>query len=122
MVATAVLQPGSDLDRSKTRIEPRDISSLPYGYLDDRDPQVRYRLRTLISAGSVITPAQVEVAPVIARGQRINLVSQGSGLSVSIQGEALSDGAPGARIQVRNLQSGRIVEGRVSGPDRVDMP
>jgi len=122
MVATAVLQPGSELDRGKTRMEPRDISSLPYGFLDDRDPQVRYRVRTLVSVGSVITPTLVDVAPLIARGQRVSLVSTGSGLNVSMQGEALGDGAPGARIQVRNLQSGRIVEGRVAGPDRVEMP
>lgn len=122
MVATAAMMPGSELDRGKTRVEARDISSLPYGFLEDRDPQTRYRVRTLISAGSVITPVSVDLAPVIARGQRVTLVSTGSGLSVSMQGEALADGATGARIQVRNLQSGRIVEGRVAGPDRVEMP
>lgn len=122
VVAIDNLPAGSELTRARTRVEMRDLSALPYGYLGDDDLNTRYRVRTLISAGSVITPPQVEPAPVITRGQRLALVSQSAGIQVSMQGEALADAALGALIQVRNLQSGRVVEGRVASADQVNMP
>jgi flagella basal body P-ring formation protein FlgA len=61
----------------------------------------------------VLTPALVHRPPAIARGDRITLVSNGGGVSVSAPGEALADARRGERLSVRNLSSGKVVEGVV---------
>ena len=47
---------------------------------------------------------------VILRGQKVNLVIQGRGFSISSEGQALADAAEGQVVQVRN-KSGKIISG-----------
>lgn len=42
-------------------------------------------------------------------------------INVKMPGEALSDGAPGQQIRVRNLRSQRIIKARVIEPGTVEV-
>jgi flagella basal body P-ring formation protein FlgA len=50
---------------------------------------------------------------IIDRGQTVDLVARSSGLVVNMQGTALANGAEGDRLLVKNLSSGKKVEGLV---------
>ena len=49
-----------------------------------------------------------------------NYSSSGT-VNVRMPGEALTDGAPGEQINVRNLRSQRVVRARVVGPGQVEV-
>lgn len=55
----------------------------------------------------------LELPVLIKRQDRVRLVGQTSALSVSVLGEALQDGRVGELIRLRNVDSQRIIMGRV---------
>jgi flagella basal body P-ring formation protein FlgA len=57
----------------------------------------------------------------VARGQRVTMVALGRGIRVSAVGEALAAGRQGETIRIKNLDSNKVVTGRVSGPQTVQM-
>jgi len=76
-------------------------------------------LRAPVAAGAPIATGEFGAAPVVQRGQAVSLLVELPGLSITAQGRALEDGAPGARVQVMNSASRAILEGVVIGPGRV---
>lgn len=115
LTAAGTLARGSVLKESDLRPIARDIAALPHGYYRDARALVGMQLRRPLRPGEVISPAMVERAALIERGQALWLVGTSGGVSVSMKGEALEDGALGERIQVRNLSSKRIIEAEVTG-------
>jgi flagella basal body P-ring formation protein FlgA len=61
----------------------------------------------------VITPAVLQPAVVVQRGQTVRLVIEQPGISIAAAGTALADAARGDRLRVRNTSSGKVVEGTV---------
>jgi len=62
-----------------------------------------------------MVPTMLKAQRLIERGQRVTVLAGGNGLEVRMPAEALSHGAKGERIRVRNLSSHRIIEGVVAG-------
>lgn len=99
----------------------RDVSRLQQGYYSSPAALVGQRVALTITAGRVITPRMVEADKVIRRGQSVTLIASSGGLRISMSGKALSDGALHQRIEVRNDNSGRIVEGIVRSREHVEV-
>ncbi len=78
-------------------------------------------LRRTVKPGEPIREAWLQVPPLVNRGDRIRMVAVRGALRMTARGEALSDGARGAYIRVRNLDSRKIVSGRVVGPGEIEM-
>ncbi len=75
-----------------------------------------WRLFVPVTAGQ----AAAEAEPVIARGEAVSIAVQGSGFTVSRQGEALEGGAVGEWIRVRPAGDKRnTIRARVIQPGRV---
>ncbi len=55
------------------------------------------------------------------KGQRVQLSSQIQGIAVGMAGIALESGALGARIRVKNLSSGKQLEGIVDSDHSVSI-
>ncbi|WP_372765130.1 flagellar basal body P-ring formation chaperone FlgA [Litorivivens sp.] len=121
LVATRPLPRGSVLDESSVRSVKRNISALGYGYIDNLQIAGGYRASRSISAGAVITPNMVESAVMIKRGQTVTLFSRYGSVGVSMTGVAASDASLGNRISVKNLKSGKTVEGIVRSSEMVEV-
>lgn len=68
--------------------------------------------RNVVSPPSSTSTNQLLVgAKAVQRGQTVTLVADAGGMSVTMQGRALSDGMVNQRVKVENLSSGRVVEG-----------
>lgn len=65
---------------------------------------------TNINVGQPIYSQSVRAPHIIQRGQKVKLIVEGSGFSVSTEVEALSAAAEGQVLQIRN-QKGRIMTG-----------
>jgi hypothetical protein len=66
-------------------------------------------------------PPPASTAPVVRVGERVTMVVRSGGLSVTAVGEAQQPGAVGQTVRVLNVDSRKVVTGRVSGPGTVDV-
>ena len=58
----------------------------------------------------------------VTRGQTLTLVYSGRSLTLSVPVESLEDGAVGGIIRLRNMQSRKIVTGRVVDAQTARVP
>ncbi len=119
MVAKHPIAPGSTITASDVSWGKRDITSLGYGYLQSLGDQGGYQSRRSIAQGAVLTPNMVSASSIINKGQRVQLTSNDGPVSVSMMGIALQNGALGKRILVKNLNSGKQLEGVVASDNSV---
>jgi flagella basal body P-ring formation protein FlgA len=68
-----------------------------------------WRMVRSVGLGQVIRRSDIEPVPVIAKGDKVELVFEGENLRLQVKAEALSDGGIGQRIEVRNLQTNRKI-------------
>lgn len=109
-----ILMP-EDLGTARIALSKAPVDRLP------TDTVRSLRAAVRIPAGRPITRRMVEAIPVIHRGDRVTLLAQGPGLRITAQGEAREDGAPEGAIQVLNLTSRRMVQGRVLDAGTVEV-
>lgn len=119
MVANRPIGPGTTISRDTVSWVERDVATLSYGYLPSLEGQGGLRARRSIAQGAVITANMVEANAIVHKGQRISLRSDSGPISVTMSGIALEDGAVNGRIAVRNLSSGRRLEGIVESSEVV---
>jgi flagella basal body P-ring formation protein FlgA len=116
VVVMAVARPrGATLSDSDLALEPRDLATLPGGYLTDPAELVGQSLRRAVQARAVLLPSHAEAPALVRRGERVTLQASAGTISVQVEGEALAAGALGERVRVRNLATRRVVEGTVGG-------
>jgi flagella basal body P-ring formation protein FlgA len=121
VLAAHALVTGTVLTLKDLTVEQRDVMGLPPGYLNDPAIAVGLTAGRAISGGAVLTNQQLVSSQSIQRGQTVTLVADGGGISVRMEGRALSDGLVNQRIKVENLSSGKIVEGIARSPQIVEI-
>ncbi len=97
-------------------LERRDTTDLRNGYFTSVEDALHLRLRRTVAQGTHLSPAAVAKRIAVKRGQRVTLVAGDGALVVRSVGEALSDGATGEVVRVRNSRSQMIVDGVVTEP------
>jgi flagellar basal body P-ring formation protein FlgA len=85
------------------------------------------RIRRPVAAGQLLTDADVIDEPVAAAKaavksrQPVKMVVRLANYNVEANGEAMQDGKIGDRVQVRNIDSKKVLYGRVTGPGTVEV-
>lgn len=79
------------------------------------------KLKRSLRAGSPVKVSMVESLPVIYRGEKVKIVIQAGAMLLTATGLAHSDGKINDLIRVQNLNSSKIVFGRVTGPGVVEV-
>jgi flagella basal body P-ring formation protein FlgA len=72
-----------------------------------------WRARRGIGQGQILMADDVEPMPLILRGEQVQLVYEGRAVRLALMAEAVTDGAAGGKITVRNPGSSREVVGVV---------
>ena len=121
LVAAESMARGSVIAADQLIVEERELDRLAHGHLSDPAAAAGLQLKRPLSAGQVLTPGMVESLPMVERGQRVTLAARRGGFEVRMRGLALTDGAAGQRIRVRNLSSSRDVEGVVRSAQVVEV-
>ena len=119
MVSKRPIAPGETVTPADVSWVEREVSTLSYGYLRSLQQPGGMRSRRSIAQGAVITANMLEAGTLISKGQQVTLRSDSGAISVSMRGLALQDGAVGSLINVRNLSSGKQLEGRVENANTV---
>jgi flagellar basal body P-ring formation protein FlgA len=92
-------------------LQKMNINRLSSGYFDDIS-QLRGKILTQsLTKGAVLTNHHVKLPMAVNRGQRVTVIARNSVIEVRMEGTAMSKGAIGERIKVKNMKTKRIVEG-----------
>jgi len=124
-VATRRIAPGEPLGEHNVQFQRLAFDGLS-GYLTMADGLANRRARRLLAAGQVVTTADtellVEADPVLIKSRDyVKLVTHLGPLTITALGEALQEGRRGEVIRVRNVDSNRVVRGKVAAPSLVEV-
>lgn len=120
-VARRALPRGHVLDADDIVAQERDVSRLRSAYITEPSFLIGQTLKSPLITGKIITASELAVDNYIKRGQTVTLVSSSSGVRISMAGKALADATLNQRVRVKNLNSGRIVEGIVRSREHVEV-
>jgi flagella basal body P-ring formation protein FlgA len=119
-VATQRQPAGEILEPSKLAVQEVEWSgrnALPIAATAMRN----MRLRRPLEAGDAVTRAQVEPAPLVARGDWVTLRASQGLVVLESRVEALQDGLSGQTVRVKLPNASSAILARVTGPRMVEM-
>lgn len=112
-IAKHTLKRGDILKLSDINWERRDISGLHQGYLDAIDSFIGQVTTRVIAIRQPIIAQALAPPTLIKRGENVIILAKSGGIEVRVSGEALSDGALGDMIKIRNRTTDRVIAGKV---------
>lgn len=112
VLATSVRR-GDEITPDNVMLELTDRSTLRGDSISDYDSLIGYRFKRRYPAFRPLNRTMLDMPRLIQKGQKVAIVTENSSIRVRMKGVALTDGAKGNLIQVRNLSSGRVIEGIV---------
>lgn len=118
VLSNAVVR-GAVITHADVVLREQDVSSLSSGYFFDEQQVVGKLAKRSLSAGTSISPHELTAPRWVARGQVVTLYVDSGGLQVRAQGEAMMDGSENDSVKVRNVLSGKVVDGFVTAPGTV---
>ncbi len=113
---TDAIVAAADLDR-----EWRALKGSGYGHFESVEAVIGRRVARPIMAGQIITPGQLRQAFSVHKGDLVTLVSRIGNVEIRGRGRAENDALENTRVRVRNLSSGRLVEGYVRADGLVEI-
>ncbi len=122
VVCTAHRVPrGTILSESDVCLREINISKAPVNLVIDLNSAVGKRLKQSLKSGGHIRDNMLEIPPLIQKGDRVKLVAKKGGLTVVTSGTAKTKGGRNEQIKVENIDSKRIVVGRVLDDTSVEI-
>lgn len=121
LVLNRPLAPGEAVTADAFSLRRRDVGDLVTGYLAQPELALGRIARRALTAGSALSPQDLAAPRLVRRGDSVTLVGRAGALVVRTSGKALADGASGEVIPVQNLQSRRVVRGRVRSGQEIDV-
>ncbi|HVL01178.1 MAG TPA: flagellar basal body P-ring formation chaperone FlgA [Dongiaceae bacterium] len=121
VVAAAGIPAGTRLSGKEMTLQEQDVSLQYKGFYRSPDELAGFMTKRSIPAGQTITPLQVDPARLVSKGENVAILAEGGGILIRTSGVALADGAMGDLIQVRNVKSNKIVEGRIVAPGQIQV-
>lgn len=121
LVLRESLPQGAVINAAHLDFAQQDIIDLRNGYFTTPDQAVGKRVKRTLAAGTVLTSNVLETPKIIKRGQKVSIRLRNGMLDVQMEGTALTDAEPGQRIQVRNENSKRVIQGTAVAPGVVEV-
>ena len=113
LVARHPLPRGTVIQETDLEFVNRRYSQLNHGYYGSANLLKNMEAKRNIKAGQVLTPNIVKAQKLVMRGQHITIIAQSGRLTLRAKGKALMDGRQGQTIKVSNLNSKKLIYGRV---------
>lgn len=112
IVARAPIAAGTVIAADQLERVEQAVRGASRGFMTDLGSVVGQVARRHIAAGAILRPQWFQAAHVVDRGQTVTLVARSAGVEIRSRGEALQAAGPSGLVKVRNLSSGRVIEGR----------
>ena len=121
LVASRALPRGSRLDAAAVHLEKRPVEDLRNGHFTRIEVVEDLETLRAVRPGTVLTEQHLAAPRLVRRGEAVMLVVRTGDFRIQMQGKAMDDGRRGGNVRVRNLSSGRVVEGRAVAPGVVEI-
>ncbi|MFP4647733.1 MAG: flagellar basal body P-ring formation chaperone FlgA [Halorhodospira sp.] len=116
LVAERSLRRGSRLQADDVRLALRDARRVRGTFYRTPEAIAGLEMSRSVREGTVLTDRHVQPPLLIERGDRVTILAGNEGsIQISSRGRALERGREGDRVRVENLDSGREIEGQVTG-------
>ncbi|MGJ8669635.1 MAG: flagellar basal body P-ring formation chaperone FlgA [Oceanococcus sp.] len=99
----------------------KQIKSGGYGHFESLESVVGRKLIRPVNAGKILQPNQLRQAWSIHKGDTVTLISRAGAVEIRGRGKAEQDALENNRVRVRNLSSGKVVEGYARGNGIVEI-
>jgi len=120
VTARANMRKGTIITADQLKITRLDISRIDKPYLAI-DHVVGMQAKRTIRAGKPIDSRNVELRPVIKKGEPVKIIANKGSLQISTNGIAIMDGRPGQFIRVKNINSSKLIYCKVDSPGIVSV-
>lgn len=120
-VMTRALERGMLVSPEDVQLVRLNLLKEPQDVIDDLSAIVGRRVVRRLKAGETVRRSQVDIPPVIPRGQAVVMHYRKGGLHVTAKGHALEDGHHQEIIAVKNSDSRKIVRGKVVSENQVEV-
>lgn len=116
-----------DLNRNQlltpdvVEIKLKGLSTLPHDYIQQEEEVMGMRLKRSMRAGEALRMSVLEEVPLVEGGDRVTVLVIVGTIQISMVAEARGSGVYGDSVVVRNLDSNRILTGRIIGPGLVQI-
>lgn len=113
IVMTRTVRRGTQLTPEMVELAERDVTSLKHGYFAVFEDLADLQVKRPIGAGDIVSHSHVKPIPLVHRGDEVVMTIVSRHMQLATFGLALQDGGAGERIRVKNVESGKIVQGHV---------
>ncbi|MBU6427832.1 MAG: flagellar basal body P-ring formation protein FlgA [Cyanobacteria bacterium REEB65] len=121
LVTTTSISRGSPISKIEIRRERRTLASLGSEAFTSQDALDGAVAMRDLPPGTVLTPAVVNIPPLVLSGSMVNVRLISGGLTILTTGQALQDGRKSQVVRILNPASQRDYMGVVVGKDLVDV-
>ena len=120
VIVTNSLARGTILSSANTATTIRDLTEYTQPCTDLRTI-VGKRLKHSVRAQSVLSVSDVEIPPLVRKGQLVKIVLSQANMHITATGIARSDGKHGEIIRVQNASSNKLIHCLVTAPGIVEV-
>lgn len=110
---------GTTIQATDLKLSEMNTSQLRGSYFTNTGSLTGMVAKQMINSGAIILDHHIVPPVIIKKGDAVLVTAKTSGLLVKMPGIALTDGREGDQIRVKNKQSQRTIEARVTGPGQV---
>ena len=111
----------SQVQEDDVELREVNVATLKGSYFTRIEDVVGLETKRLIKPDRPLVYQHLQAPVMIKKGEQVFMTASSGALSVKIPGIALSDGRQGQQISIRNKQSKRVVEAKVTGPGQVSV-
>ncbi|KVR10480.1 flagellar biosynthesis protein FlgA [Burkholderia ubonensis] len=119
--AARQIAPGEVLTAADLVARDGDLTLLPLAVITDPSQAVGSTALARVAAGLPLRQDMLKSAASVSAGQTVRVVAAGPGFTISTEGSALANAAPGQSVRVR-MTAGQIVTAIVKDAGTVEIP
>jgi flagella basal body P-ring formation protein FlgA len=119
VTASRAIERGAVVTPQDIEIERRPKTAARNDSLSDMSIAVGMEVRRALREGQALRAADLVQPTLVKSGSTVTIVLKSNGLTLTASAQALGDGKNGENIQVMNVQSKRVLQAVVTGPDEV---
>lgn len=121
VVLRGPVRAGIPITADQLVVQRRDVAQATAPAITDPAQVIGQTLAKPLAAGATLTAADVAQGPPMRRGDPVVLLTRIGGVEVRMAGRALGPAGAGGIVSAENVESRRIVRGRITAPGVVEV-
>ncbi|SAL49504.1 flagellar basal body P-ring biosynthesis protein FlgA [Caballeronia peredens] len=119
-LAARAIAPGEVLSNADLVAREGDITAMPQAIVTDAAQAVGAVALSRVPAGLPLRTDMLRAATSVSIGQNVHVVTGGTGFTISVEGSAMNNAAPGQQVRVKTA-GGQIITGIVKDSQTVEV-